>query len=453
MITLHKKSGKLIYQYLLPTVVIVSLSASCTPSVSTDERPNIVYIMVDDLGYADLSSYGREDYQTPVIDALINEGMKFTQAYSAAPICSPTRVGLMTGRYPARYEIGLREPLSIKDTLALPIEIETLSSMIKSSGYETAIFGKWHLGITAESTPIKHGFNEFFGISSGGADYIKHVYYGDEPVLYENEELVEKQGYLTDLITDYTIEFIKREHEKPFFINLEYTAPHWPWQVPGDKPYPYTENWEDYVAGGSDAKYAGMVQNLDANIARIMQSLKESNLDESTVVIFTSDNGGEKFSNMGPFQGQKGSLYEGGIRVPAAVRWPGKIKAGTETDQVVITMDWTVTMLEIAKAQIPNDLNFDGISMVDHLMGNKPKIDRQILWRFGKQGAENLQNAYRDGDWKYLKMSNREFLFDLKNDLGETIDVKDNHPEIFRQLANRFKAIDSQMLDRLITSD
>jgi len=405
--------------------------------------------MVDDLGYADLSSYGRQDYQTPVIDGFINEGIKFTNAYSAGAICSPTRVGLMTGRYPARNMVGLQEPLSIKDTIALSVEIETLSSLIKKSGYETALFGKWHLGITQESSPTKHGFDEFFGISSGGADYISHTYYGDEPVLYENDKLVEKEGYLTDLITDYTVDFIKRKHDKPFFINLEYTSPHWPWQVPGDDAYPYTETWESYRAGGSTAKYAGMVQNLDTNIGRVLKALKEEDLDKSTVIIFTSDNGGEKFSDMGPLQGRKGSLYEGGIRVPAAVRWPGVIVSNSISDQAVITMDWTATMLGLAKAEVPNDIKYDGIDLTSHLNGEKPPIPREFFWRFGKQGAENFQNAYRSNVWKYLKTKDVEFLFDVKNDPGETINLKETNREIFLELKSKFEALDKQMIERL----
>ena len=441
------KNCNLTYMLWLIAIVITS----CGSDESKDIRPNIIYIMVDDMGYADLSSYGRTDYQTPVIDALINEGMRFTQAYSAAAICTPTRVGLMTGRYPARNEVGLREPLTITDSIGLSTDIETLSSLIKESGYETAIFGKWHLGITPETSPIMHGFDEFFGISAGAADYIDHKYFSDQPILYENDKLVEKEGYLTDLITDYAVDFIKKKHEKPFFLNLEYNAPHWPWQLSGDEPYPYGETWADFQAGGTPEVYAGMVQNLDINIGRVLQAIKESALDHSTIIIFTSDNGGEKFSDMGPLQGRKGNLYEGGIRVPASVRWPGVIDAGTITDQVAITMDWTVTMLELANANIPNDVNFDGINLIDHLKGNSPTIPRKLFWRIGRQGAENLQNAYRNGDWKYLRTSDGEFLFDLKNDLGEVNNLRDTYPEKFDQLKSEFEALDEQMLERLKT--
>ncbi len=438
---------------IINLVCLLSLIAvwitSCGSQEPKDTRPNIIYIMVDDMGYGDLSSYGRTDYQTPVIDRFINEGVKFTQAYAAQAICTPTRVGLMTGRYPARNEVGLREPLTLADSIGLSTEIETLSSLIKSSGYETALFGKWHLGSRSEFLPNLHGYDQFFGISPGAADYIDHKYMSDEPVLYENDQLIEKEGYLTDLITDYTVDFINQEHHGPFFINLEYNAPHWPWQLPGDDPYPYGETTAVFKAGGTPEVYAGMVKNLDMNIGRVLLALKEKGLENSTLIIFTSDNGGERFSDMGPLKGRKGNLYEGGIRVPAAVRWPGKIEPGFISDQVVVTMDWTVTMLDVAEVEIPGNISFDGISLMDILTENVSTISRKLFWRIGKQGARNLQNAYRDGDWKYLKTNEGEFLFDLKSDIGESIDLKDSHRDIFERLKMEFEELDSQMLERL----
>lgn len=433
--------------YLLSFIMI--WISSCGPRESKDNRPNIIFIMVDDMGYADLSSYGRTDYQTPVIDAFIDEGMKFTQAYAAQAICTPTRVALMTGRYPARNEVGLIEPLELSDSIGLSPEIETLSSLIKSSGYETALFGKWHLGSRPEFLPNRHGYDQFFGISPGAADYIDHKYFSDEPILYENDKLVDKEGYLTDLITDYTVNFIKQRHDKPFFINLEYTAPHWPWQQPGDDPYPYGKSFADFRVGGTPEVYAGMIKNLDMNIGRVLQALKETGLDNSTIIIFTSDNGGEKFSDMGPLQGEKGNLYEGGIRVPAAVRWPGKINTGTISDQVVVTMDWTVTMLQLAEVTIPEGVSFDGINLLSVLQGDVSTTPRTLFWRIGKQGANNLQNAYRDGDWKYLKTNEEEFLFDLKTDIGESNNLKDVNPEVFNRLKKEFEELDNQMLERL----
>lgn len=403
------------------------------------------------MGYADLSSYGRIDYQTPVIDELISQGMRFNQAYAAAPICTPTRVGLMTGQYPARNPIGLREPLTLSENdkhLGLSPTKPTLSSLLKESGYETALFGKWHLGAVADYFPSKHGFDHFWGITAGHADYIDHKHFDDQHLLFENEKPIEEQGYLTDLITEKTVEFIKKDHTKPFFISLQYTSPHWPWQVPSDKPYPIGESTADFVAGGTEEVYAGMMKNLDQNIGLVLKAIQEKGLTKSTVIIFTSDNGGSKFSDMSPFQGRKGRLYEGGIRVPASVRWPEMIQAGTISEQPVITMDWTITMLSMAKVDIPKDIVFDGIDLIPHLTENTTVVPRIFYWRTSNF---RIQDAIRSGDWKYLKSADgNEHLFNIANDPGETKDLKESDVEKFKELKNKFQKLDSEMLERIV---
>jgi len=433
------------YRVLLLSVLCCLVNCSNTPS--QDKRPNIIFITADDFGYADLSSYGRKDYQTPVLDAFIKEGLKFTQAYAAAPVCTPSRVALMTGKYPARNEVGLMEPLRMTShdiNMGLSPEIPTLSSILKESGYETALYGKWHLGFRQEFFPDKHGFDHFFGITAGAADYIDHKDFKNQHILYEDNKQVEKKGYLTDLITDYTIDFIKKEHAKPFFISLQYTAPHWPWQAPGDDAYPDTAG---FPSGGSPETYAKMVINMDTNIGRVLNAVKEAGLYESTVIIFTSDNGGERYSDMGPFKGSKIDLWEGGIRVPAAIRWPGVIKQNQESNQPVITMDWTVTILDIAGARITDNLSFDGISLLSHLKENSPVISRNFYWR-----TSNVQraDAYRSGDWKYLKTDGGEFLFNLSEDPYESNNLKEKEPEKFRQIKEEFLNMDKQMLEPYI---
>jgi arylsulfatase A-like enzyme len=421
------------------------LAGSCTPAHKREnKRVNIIYIMADDMGYADLSSYGRKDYQTPILDAFIKEGMKFTHAYAAAPVCTPTRVALMTGKYPARNVVGLREPLrmtSIDIDLGLSPEIPTLSSILKESGYETALFGKWHLGFKSEFFPGKHGFDHFFGITAGAADYADHKYFHNEHILYENNEPVEKAGYLTDLITDCAVDFIKKEHTQPFFISLQYTAPHWPWQGPGDGAYPDSV---DFRAGGSPETYAKMVISLDTNIGRVLSAVKEAGLDESTLIIFTSDNGGERYSDVGPFKGSKSDLWEGGIIVPAAVRWPGVIAANAESNQPVITMDWTVTMLDVAGAKIPDGLSFDGMSLLPHLKQKSGVIPRNFYWRTSN---EDRADAYRSEDWKYLKTDKGEFLFNLSEDPYETKNLKEKEPKKLREMKEEFLRMDKQMLE------
>jgi len=430
--------------------IFIGAIISCKSNESMDNRLNIIFIMVDDMGYSDLSSYGRTDYQTPILDAFIDEGVKFIQAYAAAAVCTPSRVALMTGRYPARNKIGLREPIrgEVDGIVGLSPDIPTLSSMIKKSGYETALFGKWHLGIAPEFHPNKHGFDQFFGIIAGGADYIDHEsWFIKKPILYENDRPIEKSGYLTDLITDYTIDFINRKHHQPFFISLQYTALHWPWQLPGDDPHPDGVN---PMTGGTPEIFAGMVKNLDYNIGRVLEALEETGLKESTLVIFTSDQGGAEFSDMGPLKGGKSSLWEGGIRVPAAVRWPGIIQPNTTSEQVVINMDWTVTMLEVAQANTLENIAFDGISLLSHFKDNSSITPRKLYWRTSNW---ELQDAYRSDNWKYLKNDEGEFLFDLENDIGETTNLKDINTEKFDQLKREFQELDGQMLDRIILNE
>lgn len=413
-------------------------------------RPNIIFIMVDDMGYGDLSSYGQTNYETPQIDLLINQGVKFTNAYSAAAVCSPTRVALMTGLYPARNEIGLWEPLTglRKDSvLGLPSEIRTLSSLLKKEGYKTALFGKWHLGTHSEFSPNKHGFDYFFGITAGSADYIDHRYFDDSQALFENNKPIEKEGYLTDLITDYTVDFLKEDHQSPFFINLQFTAPHSPWQVPGDAPYPLGKSGADFNVGGSSEIYRGMIKNLDANIGRVLNAVKEMGLEKSTMIIFTSDNGGVKFGDMGPFKGFKGQLWEGGIRVPAAIKWPSIIPEGQQSEQMTITMDWTVTILKAAKVELPSDILFDGINILPYCKNSNETVPREFYWRVSNF---RYQNAYRKGAFKYLKTAQGEFLFDLEKDPGEINNLKNTNSKMFKLLKSEFQQINSEMLEPLV---
>ena len=399
--------------------------------------------MADDMGYADLSSFGRKDYQTKVLDEFIKEGIKFNNAYAAAPVCTPTRVAFMTGRYPARNEIGLMEPLRMNQfdiTMGLSPATPTVSSLLKKAGYETALFGKWHLGFKPEFLPGKHGFDHFFGVTAGAADYYDHRNMRNDPVLYENDVLVEKKGYLTDLITDYTVDFIKKEHKKPFYISLQYTAPHWPWQAPGDPAYHDTLNFR---MGGSRETFAKMVLNMDENIGRVLKAVKDAGLDESTLIIFTSDNGGERYSDMGQFKGRKMELREGGIRVPAGARWPGVIPANTESNQPVITMDWTATILAAAGVKIPADLSLDGMNLLPTFKSKNTIVPRNFFWR---TSIEKKAGAYRTGDWKYLKNDDGEFLFNLASDPFETTNLKDSQPERFREVRSAYLQMEGQML-------
>jgi arylsulfatase A-like enzyme len=407
------------------------------PVLSQTAKPHIIYIMADDLGYADLSCYGRKDYQTPHLDKLASQGVKFLNAYAAAPLCTPTRTAFMTGRYPARTPIGLMEPLrgGHKDSLVgLTPEYTSLASLLRKSGYETWLVGKWHLGYGPLYSPNRNGFDHFFGFNAGGTDYISHTSRNGKPDLYEDETPVSAQGYLTDIWMEKAVEIIKKKHTTPFFLSLMFNAPHWPLQAPGDAPYPDSLDWR---TGGTKEKFAAMMKSLDEAVGKIIQALDETDLAANTLVIFTSDNGGEKFSDMGIFTGGKAELWEGGIREPAFARWPGVIPANSVTEQVAITMDWTATILAVAGAKPDPAFPPDGVNLLDIITGKKKNFERTFYWRLFQSVK---QKAIRHGKWKYLQTERGEFLFDLVSDPGEKKDLRSAHPAVFLQLKKKYAA-------------
>src|SRR3954469_3267297 len=279
-------------------------SAGAAPAA----RQNVLFILADDLGYGDLSCYGRPDYKTPVLDAFAKQGIKFMSAYAAAPVCTPTRCAYITGRYPQRLPVGLEEPLksSSAEDVGLPPNHPTIASLLKGKGYETSLVGKWHLGWKPEFGPNRHGFDEFFGILSGAADYFTHRSAdgrtgprsaGGSPDLWENPTPVERVGYLTDLLSDRAVEIIGRPRTKPFFLSLQYNAPHSPWEGPEDAAFGHTEHGRGpMIEGGSPKIYASMMKSMDAGIGRVLDALARAKLEQDTLVIFTSDNGGERYS-------------------------------------------------------------------------------------------------------------------------------------------------------------
>ena len=413
---------------ILSLILLVYSNTQC-------QRPNIIYIMTDDMGYGDLSGYGRKEYQTPNMDRLASQGMKFVNAYAAGPLCTPTRTAFMTGRYPARTPVGLIEPLTgdKKDTAyGLTAAYPSLATLMKAAGYETALIGKWHLGFLAQHSPVKNGFDYFFGIHSGAADYISHKGDAGTHDLYENDTPVYPQGYLTDLFSQKAISYIKQKHSKPFFLTVTFNAPHWPWQGPNDKPYPDSVNFRQ---GGSPAIYATMMTSLDDAVGNIMKTLDEEQLSNQTIVIFTNDNGGEKYSDNGGLAKAKATLWEGGIRVPAFVRWPGKINAGTVTQQAAITMDWTATILSAANAKAQKDFPLDGINLMPVLMGKQKSTGRVFYWRTFQRSK---QKAIREGNWKYLQDEQGEYLFNLLADPGEKNDLKEKEQIIFTRLKKKY---------------
>jgi arylsulfatase A-like enzyme len=419
-------------------LTVAGLLPACAPAARRI-GPNLLFIMADDLGYGDLSGTGRTNYRTPALDALAGQGTVLTQAYAAAPVCTPTRVALMTGRYPARSRAGLFEPLTTQPE-GLPPEPPTLARLLKAQGYETALIGKWHLGLLPEFHPHRHGFDEFYGFLGAAADYTSHIdTEARQDLFYDGDRPARADGYLTDLFTERAVWFIAREREAPFFLNLQYNAPHWPWQGPGDLPYPDSLPW---TAGGSPATFARMVTRMDQGIGRVLEALRRSGLERETLVVFTSDNGGERFSHMGPFSHGKMTLYEGGIRVAAFARWPGVIPAGAAGEQVCVTQDWTATLLAVAGAEADPRAPLDGMDLLPALTGAAP-VPRDLYWRITQRAQHR---AMRRGDWKYLATQEGEHLFDLAQDPGEATDRSGEQPGRLAQLQAAYAAWEREVL-------
>ncbi len=414
-------------------------------------RPNFLYIMADDMGYADLSCYGRAEYQTPVLDRLARQGMRFTQAYANSAVCTATRVALATGRYQYRLQVGLQEPLGAGTDIGLPPEHPTIASLLREQGYRTSLIGKWHMGSLPKFDPLKSGYDEFWGIRQGGVDYFTHKIFG-QPDLWDGSTRIERQGYMTELLTDKALETLAghKQDGKPWMMSLHYTAPHWPWEGPGDKAESDFLDAKPVGAGlsiahydgGSMATYASMVTALDQQIGRVLARLRKLGMDRDTVVVFTSDNGGERFSNTWPFTGKKTELLEGGLRIPAIVRWPGLTRAGSTGGMPIMSMDWLPTFVAAAGGQVSAAYPSDGLDIRPALAGG-PLPERTLYWRF----KNKAQEAVRRGQWKYLKIAGHSFLFDVVADPLERANLKDRYPETFAQLAQAFAEWNAGMLN------
>jgi arylsulfatase A-like enzyme len=433
--------------------------AAFGPSLTSAQRrsrPNILFILADDLGYADLSCYGRPDYQTQNIDHLATQGVRLVNAYAAAPVCTPTRCAFITGRYPARTQVGLEEPLTERSALGeraltagLPASHPTIASLLKKNGYDTALIGKWHLGYLPNFGPIQSGFDEFFGIMSGAVDFFTHKDMTGNLDFYEGKVPLERVGYVTDILTQRAVEYISRRRtrntDRPFYLSLHYTAPHWPWEGPTDEQVSRSLGlgYDAFVSGGSLKTYAAMMKSLDDGIGAVLKALTSSGLARDTLVIFTSDNGGERFSYNWPFSGQKFSLREGGIRVPAIVRWPGMVTPGVVSQQVAITMDWTATILAATQTKPDVEYPLDGINLLPFISNTlQSSTARAFFWR------NSNQSAVLKGRWKYLDDGSTEYLFDLSVDQREQADFREHNPAVFEQLKNDFKQWDATVLPR-----
>lgn len=417
-------------------------------------QPNIILIMADDLGYGDIGSYNNEIDFTPNIDRLAKEGMRFTDFHSNGPMCSPTRASLLTGMYQQRLGERFESALSPRVwEEGLPLDAITIAELLRGAGYKTGMFGKWHLGFEEPYVPNNYGFDEFRGHLSGDGDYHTKINRWGRQDWWFNEDLdLGEEGYNTDLITDYSINFIEKHNNEPFFLYIPYLAIHFPWQGPDDPPHReaglmYGDNKWGIVEDEGNVRphVISMLKSLDDNVGRIMKKLQELSLENETLVIFTSDNGGythyyqygyrfENISDNGPLRGQKTDVYEGGHRVPFIAYWPERIEGGTVSDETVMTMDLFPTFSELAGIELPNDYYIDGINILPTLLENKSLPERTLYWKIGNRWAT------RKGSWKLVQENDgNKYLFNLKNDISETTDLSVKHPLIVKELNYLFQ--------------
>ena len=414
------------------------------------QRPNIIYIVCDDLGYADLGCYGGRAAEfgavSPNIDRLAAGGVKFTQGYSNSPVCSPTRFALITMRYQYRLRGAMEEPINSRSkgstTLGLPPEVPTLPSLLKKTGYHTTLIGKWHLGYPPSFGPRRSGYDEFFGIMAGGVDYFTHCSSSGEHDLYIDEDEHHEVGYLTDVLSQRAVDLVhQRAAEakagKPFLLSLHYTAPHWPWET-RDDAHVASDVAKNlfHLHGGDIHTYRRMIHHMDEGIGRLMAALREEGLEDNTLVVFTSDNGGERFSDSWPLVGGKMDLTEGGIRVPWIAHWPAAIPANTTSTQHCMTMDWSATLLEAGGGEADPDWPLDGVSLLKVLREPAQRFERPLYWRMNHRG----QRALRDGDWKYLQVDGNEYLFNIHKDERERANLAAREPERLERMRAQWLA-------------
>ncbi|HWA98298.1 MAG TPA: sulfatase-like hydrolase/transferase [Pirellulales bacterium] len=438
-------------------VVVGSVTRSLAGDGATAlRRPNIVFILVDDMGYGDLGCYGGTDIQTPNIDRLAGEGVRLTDFYANAPVCTPTRCAFITGRWQQR--VGLEWAFGYTaqqqrridgrwvdepdmHALGLPLDQVTIADYLKQVGYATGAFGKWHLGYRDEYNPIHRGFDTYFGTLLGHADYFRYRYFDGTYELRDGLRPVEAKGYLTDLLNEHAVQFIADHAAEPFFLYLPHQAVHAPYQPPG-RPDPAVS--KEHMNDGSRRDYAAMLEKIDEGVGMIQAELVRRGLAENTLIVLSSDNGGAHFSDNAPLFNGKQSLWEGGIRVPCVMRWPARVEAGQTSRQPGITMDLTATFLAAAGAKPRVDRPLDGIDLIPFLTGESPMNERTLYWRVNRAGRQ--QKAVRHGAWKYvIDGGYLEFLYDLDSDVSERRNMGIHQPQVLRDLRSRLAAWEAEM--------
>ena len=412
-------------KFFKKSILISLLFISC----NSNDKPNIIIIVADDLGYGDLSIFGNKNINTPNIDKLGNEGLVLTDFHSNGSVCSPTRAALLTGKYQQR--VGVSGVITAKNhrDKGLSIDEITFANIAKESGYKTGIFGKWHLGYDPVYNPINQGFDEFIGFVAGNVDYHSHIDQEGYKDWWFDNELNEEVGYSTDLISKHSIDFIKKNKDENFLLYIAHESPHYPFQ--GRNSEKVREIGKDFIWGLPENKneiYKEMIEVMDEGVGKVINLLYELNIDKKTIIFFFSDNGGTRNGNNGPFRGYKGSLYEGGHRVASMVWSPSIIKKGYR-NETFLTMDIFPTISDFIGGSVNHSL--DGVSMKNNLLFNEKIIERLLFWEY------NSNYAVRKNNWKLLiKKDNSKELYDLSNDISEEDNVYKLYPELVKELIN-----------------
>lgn len=410
-------------------VVTLVMALSAAHAREAGRLPNIVLILADDLGYGDVGCFGSDRFNTPHIDALAADGIRFTDFHSNGAVCSPTRAALLTGRYQQRTGIaGVVTAANHRHT-GLDLQETTFAEIAKAAGYRTALFGKWHLGYQPDYNPVRQGFDEFAGYVSGNVDYHAHLDQTGREDWWNQDALSPEPGYSTDLITQHGLEFIRRNREHPFLLYLAHEAPHYPYQGRNDPPR-YTREKGRTRDPVSPEVFKEMIEVLDEGVGRIRQAVVEAGLGDNTLFLFFSDNGPAGPGSAGPLRGRKGQIWEGGHRVPAAACWPGTIQAGRISNVTMMGADLLPTIAAMTGAPLPDEVKVDGVNLLPHLTEATPLALRPLFWGCGKS------LAIRKGDYKLVTTTSfaDPALYDLNHDLGEARNIARENPELVQQL-------------------
>ena len=441
----------MITRFLYITILLNFFSCG----TSNNKPPNVIVIISDDQGYADVGFHGSNEIFTPNIDRIAKNGVVFSEGYVSYAVCSPSRAGLITGRYQNRFGYSRNILLAPNDSLmGLPLSEQTLPDVLNNVDYKTKAIGKWHLGAHKSLVPEKRGFDEFFGFLIGGHRYFpedltlndlteaRRQMDGYITKIYDNGKRINTKKYLTEELSDNAVKFIEDNSDNPFFLYLSYNAPHTPLQAT-------TKDLErnKHIDIEKRQTYAAMVSSMDDGIGLILDKLEQKNIFENTIVFFFSDNGGVEwynFSDNGPLRGIKGDFFEGGIRVPFTMQWPNKIKPGTIYDKPIIALDIFATVASAAKAEkyIKNEI--DGVNLIPYLSGNKSGLPHEYL--YWKNPDKDI-DVIRDDRYKYLRIKNDEYIFDLKNDISEESNIIDLSKPIYDRLKSQFKLWEKDMID------